>query len=211
MHKQSGSIYQPKISGNDSMLNYSVNKYKLFGNKKQLFDSLGISNTDIVFLGNSITESFPVTELFNDLRMKNRGMSGCITSDISKIVYNIVRFKPRKVFIMTGINDIYEMIPKRITMSEISNIVNVIKKTSPKTEIYIESILPVSDKKQIKKIIDYNTSIKAYCKINDIKYINIFDVFFNGVNMSSGLTYDGTHLTAAGIMKLKGLLAGYIN
>jgi hypothetical protein len=99
---------------------------------------------EIIFLGDSITDGCNWGEMFGDPKVKNRGISGDITQGILDRLGEVVESKPAKVFLMIGINDLaMGKSPKEI-MDNIKRIVKSIRKTSPETLIYIESLLPVN-------------------------------------------------------------------
>ena len=74
--------------------------------KKAHFENLPNTQDEIIFLGNSITDGCEWSELFQDLRIKNRGISGDITEGVLQRLKEVTESKPSKVFIMIGVNDI---------------------------------------------------------------------------------------------------------
>src|SRR6476660_7913769 len=71
-----------------------------------LFSSLPQTSGDIIFLGNSIIDGGEWSELFNDLRIKNRGISGDVSAGVLNRLTEIIHRKPGKLFVMIGINDL---------------------------------------------------------------------------------------------------------
>ena len=61
---------------------------------------------NIVFLGDSITEYYPIDEIYGDLPIVKSGVSGYQTKDIlsrmDKMVYS---YNPTKIFLLIGTND----------------------------------------------------------------------------------------------------------
>ena len=74
----------------------------LNGQRSGLFDILPVDSTDIVFLGNSLTDGCEWHELFADNRIKNRGISGDTASDIHRRLGSVVKGQPAKIFHMAG-------------------------------------------------------------------------------------------------------------
>ena len=74
------------------------------------FQSLPQTNGDIIFVGNSITDGGEWSELFNDLKIKNRGISGDVTAGVIHRLDEIARRKPAKVFLQIGTNDLASVI-----------------------------------------------------------------------------------------------------
>ena len=70
------------------------------------FKTLPKTTNDIVFVGNSISDGGEWSELFADIRIKNRGISGDISAGVLNRIDEIADRKPKKVFVMIGTNDL---------------------------------------------------------------------------------------------------------
>lgn len=82
-------------------------KYSTFYEQRaSLFDELKVEQSDIIFLGNSITNGAEWAELFNNYSVKNRGISGDTCEGVYDRLESILRGHPRKVFLLIGINDL---------------------------------------------------------------------------------------------------------
>ena len=123
------------------------------------FKSSPIGENKIVFLGNSITESGgDWNKRFGTKNIVNRGIGGDITEGVIVRIQEIIHFKPLAVFLLIGINDIFNSDkPNRdkITESYVAN--NIIKiskifsKESPSTKLFVQTILPVNPKSYFKE------------------------------------------------------------
>ena len=71
-----------------------------------LFTLLPKTKDDIIFIGNSITDGGEWSEMFNDLRIKNRGISSDISAAVLNRIAEVAKRKPAKVFLMLGVNDL---------------------------------------------------------------------------------------------------------
>nr|WP_313770070.1 GDSL-type esterase/lipase family protein [[Scytonema hofmanni] UTEX B 1581] len=76
-----------------------------YWHKKSQFEKLPKSESDIIMLGDSITDEGEWTELLG-LNVKNRGISGDTTERILHRLDSILESKPKQVFLMIGINDL---------------------------------------------------------------------------------------------------------
>lgn len=183
--------------------------------RKSQFDLLPITSKDIVMLGNSITEGGLWSELFNDARVKNRGIGGETTSDVLKRLDQVTAGKPKKVFLLIGINDLRDnpaMTDKAV--ANIQTIIERIQKESPKTKIYVQSILPVS-KDRVNRDIELrkaNTAIKKICEDKGVTYIDINTAFSdeNGHLKKEYTIADGLHLNGAGYIKWAEIIRPYV-
>ncbi|MBE5882174.1 MAG: hypothetical protein E7289_07720 [Lachnospiraceae bacterium] len=163
------------------------------------FDMLPVQDTDIVFVGDSITARFEWDEYFTDYKVANRG----IDSDVTEGVYNrldtIVSQTPEKIFLMVGINDIRQDIPQETTLSYYEKILDELMEALPDCEIYVQSVLPVHTSTGINNtaVQSLNTSLKALAAQKGLPYLNIYS---SVVNEENNFTYtvDGVHPTGDG-------------
>jgi lysophospholipase L1-like esterase len=183
------------IPGNPSLI---VKESKI-----EIIKALPIELGDIIFMGDSKTESFRVRELSNNQKIKNLGISGATIADMLEVV---PLEKPASFFIEIGVNDIKtEKWSLNNFQGDFVRLVRLIKGKNPKTKIFIQSILPVSDryfKKQTRaintKIVETNKMLKVIAIQNDCTYVDIHSLFYNGTELNSDLTFDGLHLNVKG-------------
>lgn len=71
-----------------------------------LFETLPTSKSDIIFLGNSITNGGEWAELLGNPHAKNRGISGDTTQGVLDRLSTITKGKPSKIFLLIGTNDL---------------------------------------------------------------------------------------------------------
>ncbi|MDE3213019.1 MAG: hypothetical protein KGM98_07275 [Bacteroidota bacterium] len=161
----------------------------------------------ILFLGNSITEMGDWKAVTGDSTVINRGIGGDITFGVLKRLDDVIRRKPSKVFLLIGINDIGKDIPDAVIADNIGKIVTGIKKGSPSTKVYVESILPVNptipnfpqhyDKQS--HILATNLLIKRVAQKLKVPYINIHDIFSDKKGrLEARYTIEGLHLSKQG-------------
>jgi sialate O-acetylesterase len=195
-------------------------KYSTFYvQRASLFSKLTITPKDIVFIGNSITNGTEWNELFPRKHVKNRGISG----DTSKGVYDrldpVVKGKPAKIFILIGINDISRGIEVKTIVQNMKRIVKEIQKKSPKTKIYIQSILPVNpdfgmfkghEKPQLIK--EINQQYQNIAKEYNVNYINLYPHFLEeGTDrMNKKYTNNGLHLLGEGYLLWSKIIKPYL-
>lgn len=161
----------------------------------------------IMFLGNSITEGGNWRRLLADSSVINRGISGDNTFGVLKRFDEFIRFKPSKIFILIGVNDLSKNIPTDATIENIFHLVTLIQKASPKTRIYVQSILPINPAvqkfpKQFGKaagITAINQQLEKYAKALKYEFIDIHHHFTDKQEaLEAKYTYDGLHLNKAG-------------
>lgn len=190
-----------------------------YDQRRSFFEAMPIEKNEIIMLGNSITNCANWDELFPDKHVKNRGISGDITLGVLDRMNEIVQRKPKKIFILLGINDISLNIDKEIILKNYQEIISKIKKDSPKTMVYIQSILPTNDafdtfKKHQGKmdiIKEVNIELEQLAKDNKVVFINIFPEFLDDQGkLSTKYTNDGLHLLGEGYLLWASLLKKFI-
>lgn len=168
-------------------------------NRIDLFNKMSISEGDIVFVGNSLTEGFPVTELYGT-RVKNRGISGNITVDVLNRIDTIAKRKPSKIFLEIGINDLKNGISIDMAYKNYISIIKKIRSLSPETQLIIQSLTPTSGYylSTNPEVVIMNKLLYDYCQTNNLIYIDLFTPLQSGNGLDSTYTADGLHLNYSG-------------
>ncbi len=163
------------------------------------FKVLKVTPQSIVFIGNSITNMHDWHSAFNNPNVLNRGVSGAYTSEVLENLSSFIAGKPAKVFLMIGTNDLgTEGINNTpYVAGKVEQIIDRIQKESPKTEVYIQSILPsTSGIRTLKIITETNAAIKAVCEQKGVTYVDLYDDLMGITTNVHSL--DKLHLLASG-------------
>jgi lysophospholipase L1-like esterase len=175
--------------------------------KAELFKSFPNSVKDIIFLGNSITAGVDWNELLGVKEARNRGISGDITFGVLERLDEVIEGNPAKVFLLIGINDISRNIPDSLIVENYRKMVTRIRKGSPKTKIYLQTLLPVNNtftqfKNHYNKdehIAFVNNSLKELAKTYKVQLIDLHPKFQDKEGkLIKEFTEDGLHLNATG-------------
>ncbi len=174
---------------------------------------------DIVFLGNSITQNGgDWSAKFERSDVKNRGISGDVTDGVLARLGEICHAKPKAVFLMIGINDIYNWynewgIPSPEYVGQnIPKIAEAIHKGSPRTKIYVQTVLPTDFEPVKEAILTVNKMIKSHESKGHYQVIDLYAAFADTSGLiKPELTNDGTHLTAEGYHVWTTLIDSLIN
>ena len=189
--------------------------------KATLYEVLPIAPTDIVFVGNSITDGGEWSELFEDSRMKNRGISGDIAEGVYDRLEPILKGQPAKIFLLIGINDVARGTSADTIVARILKIAEKIDKDSPNTKLYIQSVLPVNDCYGLFKghtsrgdvVLEINRLLKEKAVEKQFTYIDLHSHFRNEEDgkMNPEYSNDGLHLLGKGYLLWREILLPYIN
>ncbi len=183
------------------------------------FRSYPNAATDIIFLGNSITERTDWNELLQIDNAKNRGISGDISFGVLQRLDEVTEGKPAKVFVLIGINDISRNIPDSVILENYKKIITRIKQESPATKIYFHTLLPVNNSFPAKAhfnkdehILAVNAGLKLLAAQEHITLIDLHAAFTGSDGkLPSEYTADGLHLNAAGYKVWAKMLKPYLN
>lgn len=188
--------------------------------RASLFRSLPTTKGATIFLGNSITDGAEWSELFPGKLVLNRGISGDVTRGVLARLDEVVRHEPTKVFLLIGINDLAGGRAADQICRDIFLIVREIRQQSPKTKIYVQSILPVhTGYKKFASISDKGTLIKEINKVlathatrQHYTYIDLHTQMADGAGqLREEFTNDGLHLMGAAYIHWAKLIARYLD
>jgi lysophospholipase L1-like esterase len=130
----------------------------------------------------------------------------------------VTRSEPDKIFLMIGINDLAKGRAANEVADNIQVIIKKIKNTSPGTELYLQSLLPVnrdfpyfpqymSRADDVRKV---NVRLEKMAEMYGIMYIDLYSPFCGEKNkLAPEYTNDGLHLNGAGYLLWKSLIEKY--
>lgn len=204
----------------DAKIAPAPKKYtELYYQRASLFDMLPVDSNSIVMLGNSLTHGCEWHELFGMPNVLNRGINGDIVQGIRERVEPIVKGHPKKIFLLTGVNDVSHHLTADSIVTALGSLISYIREQTPETQLYVESLLPINNSfKRYKNIFgkeqvirDINAKLEGVVKSNGATWINVYPAFCDEEsNLRSDLTNDGLHLLGPGYMIWRDLLLPYI-
>ena len=221
--KVSASHAEPKKDPNKIAMNVPA-----YLDRLNEFKSFPATKDEIVFLGDSITQSFIQEEtqialesnnnwssLVKNLQIKNRGIGGDTTLGVLNRLDEVIRARPSKLFLMIGTNDVgLRSVP--VIVANYKKILNDIKERSPNTKIYIESVLPMNPDvthgdDDNGKINQLNKELQVITLRGNMIYIDLRSkvVDKNG-KLDARFTWDGVHPFGEVFAKWKSEVDKYI-
>lgn len=196
-----------------------VNPDVYYARRATLFDLLPVYSSDIIMLGNSLTDGAEWNELFDNCHVKNRGIVGDIIPGFFERLEPILKGQPRKIFIMGGVNDISHGVSADSIVSAMTQVVTTIQARCPKTEIYVQSMLPfnndvrlwklLKDREQV--VVDGNKGLESMCQRLGVTFINLYPLFVGeDGKMKPEYTNDGLHLMGGAYLIWRDALLPFI-
>lgn len=174
-----------------------------YNGRMALFATFPEQRGAIVMLGNSITERGAWPELLPGKKIANRGIGGDNTFGVLARLDGVIAMRPSKIFLLIGINDLGRGLPENVILANYRRILERLTTALPKTNIYVESVLPMHESKlpaylqnKAGKVASLNTGIAALAKEFNLPFLNLHEwaADANG-QLKAEYTGDGIHLT----------------
>lgn len=183
--------------------------------KASLYEELGVGRNDIVLLGSDIADNGEWAELLDNRHIVNRGIRGETTADILRRIERISDGKPGKLLILAGVDELADGTPSSDIAGNIRQIIEIVRRKSPRTRLSIFGLTPVNDGFDIPKkyrglnphIKVTNAQIAAICKAKGVVYSDPGQGLADTEgSLSRRYTDDGIHLTGEGYIILRDII-----
>lgn len=153
---------------------------------------------DIVFFGDSLTYNGNFQEAFPDKTILNLGYWGEGIQSMAERVVLTSYLKPEKIFLMGGINDVNSD-SLEICKTMYRKMVEKCKGCNPKSQIYIQSLLPVSKSREYAKrnndtLREFNVYLNNLAIRMKTVFINLYDAYEVDGGLGDMFSEDGKHL-----------------
>jgi len=178
---------------------------------------LADKNFDALFVGDSITAEANWSELYPYLRIANVGINGDSTQGLIDRLDTIRSINAPKVFLMVGINDIFQNISLADIEKNYQVLIESLKQKN--NTLYLFSCLYVGEtyqrnpyKNLTKKITGLNEFIKELASnIEGVIYIDVNTSLSLEERLNPIYTNDDLHLTGKAYSAWKAVVDHYIN
>ncbi len=186
-----------------------ANQDPYYARRATLFDELPIGKKDIVMLGNSLTDGCEFNELMVNSHIKNRGIVGDIVQGMIDRIGPIIKGKPKKLFIMCGVNDISHGVTADSIARATERLIVMVQQGSPRTRIYLQSLLPFNNDVREWKllvgrdhvVVEANALLEQVARRHGVTWINLYPLFADDQGrLRTDLTNDGLHLMGPGYL-----------
>jgi lysophospholipase L1-like esterase len=178
----------------------------------------------VVFLGDSITDSWKLNEYFPNQPYINRGISGQVTAQmLIRMQPDVIAHKPKVIVLLAGTNDIagnLGAVTNEFIAGNIKSIVELAHANG--INVVLASILPISDynkrangetiirslQRPPDRILALNKWIKNYCDEKGLIYLDYFNATVDDKGfLKAELANDGLHPHAEGYKIMQKLAA----
>ncbi|MEY4167889.1 MAG: hypothetical protein RIR52_1713 [Acidobacteriota bacterium] len=163
----------------------------------------------VVFLGDSITDSWKLDEYFPGRPYINRGISGQTTPQmLLRMRPDVIALSPKVIVILAGTNDIAgntgpmtpEMIQQNYTsIAELAKANGIIPVFASILPVHDYGPRRVSTRRSPELIVKLNEWLKGYCEKNNLIYLDYFSRMTDEKgSLRAELANDGLHPNAQG-------------
>ncbi len=184
-----------------------------------LFDLLPVGKKDIIMLGNSLTDGAEWNELLHNRHVKNRGIVGDIVQGMYERMEPILKGQPKKIFIMGGVNDISHDVSGDSIARAIERLIVLIKTRSPRTKIYLQSMLPFNNDVRLWKllkdrehvVVEGNRALEQVARRQRVTWIDLYPLFVDADGkLKAEYTNDGLHLLGPAYLIWRDAIKPYV-
>ena len=145
MKENFDSLFDPAIIRDTIAFYETRDRWQEILNYRKLTAETG--HVDNLFYGDSITDIWPLHEFFPNHSLLNRGIGGDNTFGMIDRLPDILKSKPRKIFLMAGINDLTGGQPVDTIVMNITRMADMVHEAVPGCRLYIQSVLPVNTRR----------------------------------------------------------------
>ena len=191
--------------------------------KYRELNQVSVLEADIIFIGDSIVEYYPLQELFGTAKtIVNRGIRGYQTGLLlENLDAHLYGDAVDQIVLLIGTNDIGKDIPMNDALDNLERVIQSIARDYPLSQIKLVSILPINEGEEYKqtvyirtneKIREWNQAYEALASVYmQVDFVPIYDSLTDSEGqLKSAYTTDGLHLSVAGYQALSDALKTYL-
>ena len=203
--------------------NWLLKEQEKIQTKYRELNQVSVLEPDVIFIGDSIVEYYPLQELFGTAKtIVNRGIRGYQTKLLlENLDAHLYGDAVDQIVLLIGTNDIGKDIPINEALDNLERVIQSIARDYPLSQIKLLSILPVNEGEKYKQTVYIRTNEKirewnqAYEALTSaymqVDFVSIYDSLADSEGqLQSAYTTDGLHLSVVGYQALSEALKGVL-
>ena len=203
--------------------NWLLKEQEKIQTKYRELNQISVIEPDIIFIGDSIIEYYPLQELFGTSKnIVNRGIRGYQIGLLREnLDVHLYGDSVDQIVLLIGTNDIGKDVPMNEALNNLESVIQTISRDYPLSQIKLVSILPVNEGEDFKQTVYIRTNEKinawnqAYQDLAtsymQVEYIPVFDSLLDEAGqLKPTYTTDGLHLSVSGYQVLSSSLRKHI-
>ena len=203
--------------------NWLLKEQEKIQTKYRELNQISVIEPDIIFIGDSIIEYYPLQELLGTSKnIVNRGIRGYQTGLLREnLDAHLYGNAVDQIVLLIGTNDIGKDVPMNEALNNLESVIQSISRDYPLSQIKLVSILPVHQGEEYKQTVYIRTNEKinawnqAYQDLASaymqVEFVPVFENLLDQEGqLKADYTTDGLHLSVAGYQALSNTLKKYI-
>ena len=195
--------------------NWLLKEQEKIQTKYRELNQISVIEPDIIFIGDSIVEYYPLQELLGTTKtIVNRGIRGYQTGLLlDNLDAHLYGDTVDQIVLLIGTNDIGKDVPMSQALTNLESVIQSIFRDYPLSQIKLVSILPVHQGEEYKQTVYIRTNEKikawnqAYQELAfaymQVEYVSVFEELLDQEGqLKSDYTTDGLHLSVSGYQAL---------
>ena len=195
--------------------NWLLKEQEKIQTKYRELNQISVIEPDIIFIGDSIVEYYPLQELLGTTKtIVNRGVRGYQTGLLlDNLDVHLYGDAVDQIVLLIGTNDIGKDVPMSQALTNLESVIQSISRDYPLSQIKLVSILPVHQGEEYKQTVYIRTNEKikgwnqAYQELASaymqVEYVSAFEELLDQEGqLKSDYTTDGLHLSVSGYQAL---------
>ena len=195
--------------------NWLLKEQEKIQTKYRELNRISVIEPDIIFIGDSIVEYYPLQELLGTTKtIVNRGIRGYQTGLLlDNLDAHLYGDAVDQIVLLIGTNDIGKDVSMSQALTNLESVIQSISRDYPLSQIKLVSILPVHQGEEYKQTVYIRTNEKikgwnqAYQELASaymqVEYVSVFEELLDQEGqLKSGYTTDGLHLSVSGYQAL---------
>ena len=195
--------------------NWLLKEQEKIQTKYRELNQISVIEPDIIFIGDSIVEYYPLQELLGTTKtIVNRGIRGYQTGLLlDNLDAHLYGDAVDQIVLLIGTNDIGKDVPMSQALTNLESVIQSISRDYPLSQIKLVSILPVNESENFKQTVYIRTNekIKAWNQVYQelasaymqVEYVSVFEELLDQEGqLKSDYTTDGLHLSVSGYQAL---------
>lgn len=195
--------------------NWLLKEQEKIQTKYRELNQISVIEPDIIFIGDSIVEYYPLQELLGTTKtIVNRGIRGYQTGLLlDNLDAHLYGDAVDQIVLLIGTNDIGKGVPMSQALTNLESVIQSISRDYPLSQIKLVSILPVHQGEEYKQTVYIRTNEKikawnqAYQELAfaymQVEYVSVFEELLDQEGqLKSDYTTDGLHLSVSGYQAL---------